>query len=103
VSTHVCAKRDNSLRFDVLAIRIFASVKSDPLATELRSANGGMYRHEVLRGWYDIAIFFTAIFPQLQFWDLHLLVPVQPVRDLHSQVPQILPLIIWFVIPVVSL
>jgi hypothetical protein len=84
MSTHVCVKRDSSLRVDVLAIRILASVKRDPLATDVRSANGGIYRHEVLRGWYDIAIF-TAIFPQLQFWDPYLL--VQPVRDLHAQIP----------------
>jgi len=84
ISTNVYVKRDDSLRVDVLAIRILASVESDP---DVRSANSGIYRHEVLRGWYDIAIFFTAIFSQLQVWDLHLLVSVQSVRDLHSQMP----------------
>jgi hypothetical protein len=87
MSTNVCVKRDNSLSVDVLAIRILGSVESDPMAKNVRSANSGIYRHEVLRGWYDIANFFTAIFPQLQFWDVYLLVSVQPVRDLHSQIP----------------
>jgi len=57
----------------------------------MRSANSGTYRHEVLLDWYDTANFFTAVFSQLQFWYLYLLVSVQPKRDLHSQMTYMLP------------
>jgi hypothetical protein len=61
------------------------------LATGVRPASSGISRQEVLGGSYDIAIFFTAIFPQLQLWDLHLHVSVELVRDLHAQMPSMLP------------
>jgi hypothetical protein len=62
------------------------------LATDVRPASSGIYRHELLEGSYDIAILSMAIFfPQLQLCDLPLRIWVQPVRDLHAQMPSILP------------
>lgn len=82
LSTNVPVNRAGSLSVEVLAIRKLAYVVGERLAIVLRSARCGIYCHEVLRGWYDVAIFFTAIFPQLQLWRLYLFVSVLPVRDI---------------------
>lgn len=81
-----CKKKDNSLRVDMVTIRKFAFVEGDHLATDVRSGCSSMDRHEVLRSWYAIPISSTATIPHSQLWDLDLLLSVQPVCDLHSQI-----------------